>query len=296
MFQKYRVLKVNQPKPTTRAAVPKLFGQRLRELWFLLQRFDQSVRPVIARVCRKLNQVGRCQLCLEPTRSAMDLCDHCIAVLPPNAPACRRCARVFSSVSERSGSAIGPAGTCRDSTDEKDSDLCGRCQRQVVVIRHTLAYARYEWPVDVMIRQLKYGKKMHFARTMGLLMSSQLARAGTPSVDVLIPIPLAVPRWRTRGFNQAEEIARPLAKRLGLALDCQLLVRHRQTNTQAGLSKRQRKENIRGCFSCTAAVLPKRYVLIDDVMTTGATAHEAAKTLLAAGAVSVDIWVFARTP
>ncbi len=247
---------------------------------------------------------GRCLFCHETTQSSLDLCRYCIEALTVNSPACRQCAQCIpalsSSVNRDSAEHLGQNPLVSQSPlvsqNPPSNQLCGACQNQPATVRFALAHSRYVWPADIMVQQLKYGKKLQYGRTMGFLMASQAEWAISLGIEALIPVPLSRQRWRERGFNQAEEIARTLSKRLQLPLECQLLKRHRQTGSQAGLTKKQRKQNIKGCFSCPSAIAPKRYALIDDVLTTGATANEAASVLLAAGAVSVDIWVFARTP
>ena len=111
--------------------------------------------------------------------------------------------------------------------------------------------------------------------------------------DVLIPIPLHPDRLRERGFNQAMELARPIAKHLGLHLDPHNCVRQQTTAPQSDLSRKERIKNVKGAFEVLKPV-SGHVVIIDDVMTTGSTAHEFAKTLLQAGASSVDVWVCAR--
>ena len=266
------------------------FIDRLRRL-ILIRRIDDTTRSVIGHIHHRITHTGRCLFCQEVTRTSLDLCRYCIESLPRNAPACTHCGQclpVNARISEIQGEPV--------SGSPDDVLRCGACQKQPVVVRRAFAHSRYLWPADIMVRQLKYGKKLYYGRTMGLLMARELSHRAVLDVDVLIPIPLADSRWRERGFNQAEEIARTLARHTNKPLDRHLLIRHRQTGPQAGLSKKQRKRNIRGCFSCPATIAPQRYALIDDVLTTGATANEAARVLLAAGAQSVDIWVFARTP
>lgn len=112
---------------------------------------------------------------------------------------------------------------------------------------------------------------------------------------VLVPIPLHRSRLRERGYDQALELARPLARHLGLPLQTQALTRVRDTSAQSRLDARQRRRNLRDAFTWNRDIaMPAHVVLIDDVMTTGATLHSAARALRRAGAVRIDAWVCAR--
>jgi ComF family protein len=122
-----------------------------------------------------------------------------------------------------------------------------------------------------------------------------LAHDGTVAPPVLVPIPLHRGRLRERGYDQALELARPLARCLDLPLQAQALVRVRDTSAQSRLDASQRRRNLRDAFAWNRDIaMPAHVVLIDDVMTTGATLHSAARALRRAGAVRVDAWVCAR--
>jgi len=124
---------------------------------------------------------------------------------------------------------------------------------------------------------------------------STLERDRIDAPRVLIPIPLHRSRLRERGYDQALELARPLARHLGLPLQTQALTRVRDTSAQSRLDARQRRRNLRDAFAWNRDIaMPPHVVLIDDVMTTGATLHSAARALRRAGAVRIDAWVCAR--
>lgn len=114
--------------------------------------------------------------------------------------------------------------------------------------------------------------------------------------DLLVPLPLHPQRLKERGFNQALEIAKPLAKRLNVPLENNLLLRIRDTEHQARLSEKARHRNMRRAFSTTRQLDGMHIALIDDVLTTGASLDAAAHALKQAGARRVDAWVIARTP
>ena len=117
---------------------------------------------------------------------------------------------------------------------------------------------------------------------------------------LLSPVALSHQRLRERGYNQAWELARRLGRWLPVAARSDVLQRGRDTAHQIGMTRREREHNLRDAFwvepSARSLLQGRRVVLVDDVLTTGATAHAAALALTRAGAASVDVWVVARTP
>lgn len=173
--------------------------------------------------------------------------------------------------------------------------VCGRCQRHPPGFDRSVAAYLYDFPVTHLIHGLKYGHRLQFGHFFAeRILTAVGAQAERP--DLLIPMPLHPDRLRERGFNQAAEIARPLARQAGCRLELGMLVRDVATPPQVGLPWRERAANVRGVFRCTADLKGLRVAVVDDVMTTGATLHEAARTLKARGAVWVENWVVARTP
>ncbi|WP_235801892.1 ComF family protein [Halopseudomonas pelagia] len=148
----------------------------------------------------------------------------------------------------------------------------------------------------------KYHKQLIYGRLLAHLLADYVSFAYQEQQhalpDALIPMPLHRKRQAQRGFNQALELARPMARTLGCPMLSATLKRVQATHTQQGLTAQQRKHNLRGAFECSAPekVTGLHLALIDDVLTTGATADEASYTLLKAGAQSVSIWCVARTP
>jgi ComF family protein len=143
-----------------------------------------------------------------------------------------------------------------------------------------------------MIYALKFKRQQELARLFGELLAASLT--ATPLPDCLVPVPLHPSRYRTRGFNQALEIARPLADRLKLPLCPNLCRRVRPTPPQRLLDAQTRRQNLRGAFQATADLSGCRIALVDDVLTTGATADALAAVLKQAGAKQVEVWVLAR--
>jgi len=216
-----------------------------------------------------------CPACGDRAGTGRELCPGCERNLPVLRHACPRCAIPYEHPDTRGE--------------------CGDCQKHPPAFAHTIALYRYAPPVDHFIRALKFHQQLGLARLLG----EQLARRLVPETarpDVIMPVPLHNARLRERGYNQALEIARPVARALSVPLDFRSLVRMRATAPQTGMTVEARRKNLRGAFALRddAAVRNLRVALVDDVMTTGSTLQAAAQCLLAAGASEVEILVIAR--
>ena len=214
---------------------------------------------------------SHCSLCGDPAKRGEIICPQCKLDLPNNPIHCPRCALPMPR-----------------------PELCGQCLRKSPVFDHAIAPLIYTPPIDGLISQLKYNHRLAACRTFASLIKQQLTDLGTPLPEALIAVPLHQQRIRQRGFNQSVEIARPLARLIGRPLLTQLVKRHKATPAQTGLSGGARRKNLRGAFSITGTTRVKHVALIDDVMTTGSTATELARTLKNSGLARVDIWVVAR--
>ncbi|MBL1277846.1 MAG: ComF family protein [Ectothiorhodospiraceae bacterium] len=224
-------------------------------------------------VCTLCGDVG------EPnTKYARDLCRPCRLSLPWNETACARCAIPLSRFVVNGGFIEA---------------LCGQCQIQPPSYEQCLSPFLYYRPVDKLLQGLKFNGRLAQARLMGELMGQWLASVVEVMPDQLIPVPLHPTRIRERGFNQATELARPIAKRLNIPLNLSVVQRRVATPPQSDLTRQERLKNIRNVFNVVKPV-DGHVVIIDDVMTTGSTVEELAKTLLRAGAEQVDVWVCAR--
>lgn len=168
--------------------------------------------------------------------------------------------------------------------------VCGACLARPPHYDATHAAFRYAFPIDRLIQSFKYGHRLALARYL----AAELAALGPARADLVIPVPLADDRLAQRGFNQALELARPLARQLGVPLLMDGLRRARNTVPQAGLPWRERAQNMRHAFECTADLAGHRVIVVDDVMTTGATLDELARTIKMRGAVHVENRVAAR--
>ena len=208
---------------------------------------------------------GNCFLCRGRAQDL--LCPECDADLPRlDFPLCPRCALP------------SPGGA-----------TCGRCLAGRPAYDATRAALAYDFPADALVHALKFRGELALAGLLGRFLRGRIE--GDP-VDCVVPVPLSRGRLRERGYNQAVEIARHLARP---GLELALCERTRESRPQMELPYDERQRNVRGAFRCTRALVGARVAVVDDVMTTGATLDELARTLKDAGAVHVSNWVVART-
>jgi ComF family protein len=152
----------------------------------------------------------------------------------------------------------------------------------------------YAFPVDHCVRALKFKGERVYARVFGSLLANARMNVDAPLPDLVVPVPLHPSRYRERGFNQAQEIARFAARRLGLRVETRGLIRVARTREQSGLSLAERASNVRDAFAANALIRGARLALVDDVLTTGNTAQAAARALLNAGANEIELWAVAH--
>jgi len=155
----------------------------------------------------------------------------------------------------------------------------------------TLALWRYEFPCNELVLSLKYHARLALAG----FFARKLASRSLPRVDLIVPMPLHPGRLAKRGFNQALEIARELSGYAGARIESRGARRIKDTAQQTDLPYDMRAKNVRGAFACSLNLSGRTVAVVDDVMTTGATLDEFARTLKLAGAVRVENWVVART-
>lgn len=161
--------------------------------------------------------------------------------------------------------------------------------------RGFFAALAYEYPVDRLVQGAKFHRRLHQARALGELLGMALAARPRPQPvpELLVPVPLHARRLAERGYNQALEIARPVAERLGLVLAPSLARRVVATAAQTGLSRAARRRNLRGAF-VAGGCAGRRVAIVDDVITTGSTAAALLRALRRAGAAQVEVWAVAR--
>lgn len=218
---------------------------------------------------------GSCLLCRSRLPWGEDLCGDCRGTLPRIENACPACAAALPDDS--------PGGLS-----------CGRCLQTPRMFDRARAAFAYAPPVNRLIQDLKYHRRLDLARVLGGHLAGHLAAQALPNPDLVIPVPLHRSRLRERGYNQALELARPVVKRLGLALDAGAVERVRPTPPQTELSYDERKKNMRNAFRARRRLDDRRIAIVDDVMTSGHTVEELACCLKRAGAKEVEVWVVAR--
>ena len=217
-----------------------------------------------------------CALCGRP--GAGTLCEHCAGSLTDAQTL--RCTSCASRLPREQG-----------------TPLCGACLRAPPSFDETRVVADYAPPVDTLVKALKFRAQLPLACAF----AQQLVAATPPQLrtaDLILPVPLSRERLTSRGFNQALEIARPIARAWKLPLARDACVRTRDTQAQASLPLAERRVNMRGAFAVQdrAAIAGRHVLVVDDVMTTGHTLNELAACLKRHGAVRVSNLVLARTP
>jgi ComF family protein len=215
-----------------------------------------------------------CILCGNPGHEALDLCHACYTQLPRNNLCCYRCAEILEPP------ATAPV-------------LCGRCLSRHPAFDETVAPFIHQGAIRHLIGGLKFGSDYKNARLLGMLLADHLNQTAERP-DLILPVPLHKARYRERGFNQAIEIARTVAKDMQIPLDLSSCRRHRDTPHQTQLAAKKRRTNLENAFSIVKPIHARHIAILDDVMTTGTTAHELASVLKKAGASRVDVWVCAR--
>jgi ComF family protein len=201
--------------------------------------------------------------------------------------ACAACGLPLRTTAARAIDSVATSGERR----------CETCVLSPPPITRVVAPFLYAAPLDRWRPRFKFHHDLAAGRLLSQLMIEGCAAAPRP--DALVPVPLHRTRLRSRGYDQALELAKPLARALSIPLRTDLLQRQRATSAQSSLHATERHENLRGAFLVTPAALrplPRHVALVDDVMTTGATLHAAARALSEAGVVRIDAWACARTP
>lgn len=174
---------------------------------------------------------------------------------------------------------------------------CGICIMRPPPYQRTIAVCEYAWPIIHCIRQLKFADRLLPAQFLGELLSTKIeadADYQQQKPDLIIPVPLHPERLKQRGYNQALEIARPVAKNNGITLDISGVIRCKNTQPQSGLDANSRSKNLRNAFAVQDNYTNCHIAIVDDVITTGATAQALASVLLNHGAQRVDVWAVAK--
>jgi len=240
-------------------------------------------------VCSRLSQaLAACSEMLFPP--ACQLCGQLMTIKDGHADFYRSCVSGFSPL----GSACCPL-CAQHYPDAISRHFCGTCLQRPPPFSNVYALGQYQGHIKGAIQRLKYRNQVTLAKPLGNVLGKVLtSQMQGFNPHCIVPVPLHPNRLKQRGYNQALEIARPIARRMAVPLNIRLLQRIRNTPRQQGLSAHERSRNMRNAFSLTAEALALDILLIDDVMTTGETARECCRALLNGGAAEVQVAVVGR--
>jgi ComF family protein len=173
--------------------------------------------------------------------------------------------------------------------------VCGRCLRRRPPFDSSYVPFRYTYPLDHLVHGLKYRRELACGRVLGDLLGGRILEDRREAMpQLIIPVPLGLDRYRSRGYNQATELALRISRLLKVTMTTTLVERRRETVEQAQLDRKARRRNVRGAFALTRRLTARHVALIDDVVTTGSTVGEIARVLRRAGARRIEVWAVAR--
>lgn len=204
----------------------------------------------------------------------MDICQSCFQSLIKTGSHCLCCAKHFAS-------------------GNLNLKLCGECQKNPPVFSRTYAPYLHQGAIRYLINQCKFNGAYKNTRLLALLLSRYLT-TNAEYPELIVPVPLHPKRYRQRGFNQTLEIGKIIAQELHIPIDNNCCLHIKNTPHQISLGAKQRHKNIKGAFQMIKPPKARHIAILDDVMTTGATANELAKVLMSSGVNQVDVWVCAR--
>lgn len=211
----------------------------------------------------------RCAIC--QVHSHNSLCEGCQSLIQTPLNPCQICAKPLN----------------------QSGGICGECRSNPPAFTHTICAAIYAPPASIWVQQLKFGGRMDRARIMAEALLEPISLIGHKVP--IIPVPLHSSRLRNRGYNQAYEIAKIIAKHQNRKLLSEVIIRTKNTAMQAELHEKQRAANVRAAFKVVQAIDSAKVILLDDVMTTGQTLRSVANCLVKAGVQQVIVAVFARS-
>jgi len=231
----------------------------------------------VLQLARELVFPSICRLCANPADPGMPVCDACLSRMEFINARCDICGEAF--------------------TEGNTEHVCGDCALDRPVFEKARAWVKFQDPVQIIIHDFKYRRGFYFADWMVTGMLEVFEREfAEDKFDVIIPVPLHWRRLLTRGYNQALILARPISWKLKIPIAPGALARAINNPPQVGLSRAKRIENMKKVFAVKkpGQIKGKKILLVDDVITTGATVSEAAKVLGKAGAETVSVLAFGR--
>jgi ComF family protein len=223
---------------------------------------------------------AQCLLCHLPSNNKL-ICKHCQKALTQERSCCQHCGLPLP----------------------KPQPFCGNCLQQGHLFTQLHAVADYHSPYPQLIKQFKYKKKLLNGELLAQLLITSINRNTSAQqrskIDYLVPVPLHKRKLQQRGFNQSQLLAERISAKLHIPLLLDLVIRQKQTCAQENLSLQKRKNNLKEAFTVAPGEKSKLsgsyIVIIDDVVTTGATVNSLSQVLLQAGALRVDVWCICRT-
>lgn len=240
-----------------------------------MQRLSQWLKSLLT-----LFNPFRCVLCGSRSQAQFDLCKSCEANLcwMDNITHCLHCAIDLKMT---------------------ESTICGACLKARPRFDLVLAAVAYDMQMRFLLQQLKFYHQLTHSKVAGQLLVKMIERRcadhAMPLPSLIIPVPLHWRRQMQRGFNQSLEISRYVSKALGIPVDAGVVVRNKTTPMQSGLTGKKRLSNVRHAFGVKRAHLPEHVVIVDDIITTGATVNAMAGVLRGVGVEQIEVWCVART-
>mgnify|MGYP001943723320 CR=1 FL=1 len=216
-----------------------------------------------------------CILCDMPCNSLQSICPTCWNDLPWQLNTCKHCAITISA---------------------KSADICKNCLKKKPHFDNTIAAFNYQFPIDIILPKIKKQQAKHHIKWLAHALAGKISiQQNYQLPEALIPVPLSNIKQLIKGYNQTEQLCLALNKSLQININTQLVVKVKETQSQASLKAKARKKNLIDAFRVHKTPL-KHVAIVDDVMTTGATANEIAKELKKAGVQKIELWILARTP
>jgi ComF family protein len=215
-----------------------------------------------------------CILCDRQCSAVGSICKDCWSDLPWQTQTCKRCAIIISA---------------------SNADICKDCLKKKPHFDHTIAAFNYLFPIDIILPKIKKQQARHHMKWLTQALASKIiAQQNLHLPQAIIPVPLSNIKQLIKGYNQTEQLCLELNKLLHIDINTHLVKKTKETPSQAKLKAKERKKNLINAF-CAKKTPLTHVAIVDDVMTTGATANEIAKELKKVGVKKVDLWILART-